>query len=46
MTKKKKNVYFVPFLRRFAGEKFHRFLFSQLFSPFVFVGLSNSNEGK
>lgn len=28
------------------GYKFHRFLFSQLFSPFVFVGLSNSNKGK
>lgn len=41
-----KNCLLCPFSQHFVGYKFHCFLFSQLFSPFVFVGLSNSNKGK
>lgn len=41
-----KNCLLCPFSQHFVGCKFHCFLFSQLFSPFVFVGLSNSNKGK
>lgn len=36
----------LSFSQHFVGNKFHCFLFSQLFSPFVFVGLSNSSKGK
>lgn len=41
-----KNCLLCPFSQHFVGYKFHCFLFSQLFSPFVFVGLWNSNKGK
>lgn len=34
------------FSQHLVDNKFHCFLFSQLFSPFVFVGLSNSSKGK
>lgn len=34
------------FSQCFVDSKFHCFLFSQLFSPFVFMGLSNSSKGK
>lgn len=42
----KKKCLLSTFSQHFVDNKFHCFLFSQLFSPFVFVGLSNSSKGK